>query len=530
MTVTIPGLSASRKTPGVNILVALGSVPTSAAEAPARVVILANKITSTLTGASPSFSVTAGTLAAATPTRIYSPDDALVYAGQGSEAHLAALSVFQHMPDAEVWLCLVAEAGTAATGVLTFVNAATAAYTVRFRLNGKVIDVAVASGDSVTAIALACANAILDEADLPLTAQNSAGVLTFTPKNTGPRGNALVVEVAFVSSAGVETRITTSATTSPGATTGQLSSVTTTENTYSLSTGATGDSIANALAALTSETFHRYVCAPVDSTNLDLLVAHLDSVAGVLNQHRSQAVACSPAASGTAITLATGRNAARQQIVWHYNSPLSPPQVAAAVCAARLAGDSVAGGVLPGEAQDPGANLSGILLAGVPPQHLVAERPTPTEIESALNNGLTPLEPAAAGRTAIVRSITSRSLALGQPNFSVLDTSTVGILDFVADDLRADLSATFRGKKVKDDPSGGGPPLAPSVVTPSIIRARVAFKLKQYEARGLLENVDANMDLLVAVRNGAGRVDLEIPCDPGNGLMIIGAVVRQVAA
>jgi phage tail sheath gpL-like len=532
-TVTIAGLPASHKTPGFYFAVLLGGVATSAADAPLKVAILAPKVTTTLTNTAPSFSVTAGTLADATPTPVYSPDDARTYAGQGSDAHLAAQAVFAAMPDADVTLCLVAESGgTAASAVLTFATNASAAYTVRFKLNGKTIEVAVASGDTPTVIATACANAILDEPDLPVIAQFAVGALTLTAKHPGPRGNQLVVEAAFVNAAGIETRITSSSTTSPGATTGIWSGVTTTEATYALAGGATAESVVAALAALGSATYDRYVVAHNDATNLDLVVAQLDLLAGVTQQRLQQAVCCSPAASGAAITLAVARNAARLQTVWHYNTPLSPVQVAGQVAAARLAGDNAAGGTLAGEATDPSTNLDGIVLATVPPQHHVAERPTPNEIRDALNNGLTPLEPAPAGRTAIVRSITTRSLAAGQPNYSVLDTSVVSILDAVARELRADLSTVFRGKKIRPDTADGAPPKAPNVVTPRMIRSRILFKLTQFEQdNGWIENVALHAPLLVVVMSAtAGRVDCEIPVDPGSGLHILGANVRQVAA
>ena len=96
------------------------------------------------------------------------------------------------------------------------------------------------------------------------------------------------------------------------------------------------------------------------------------------------------AAYATAVTLATGRNKSRLQIVWHYNSRIPPWVVAAQVGAARLIGDSAAGGRLVGEATDPAANLDGLELVSVTAQNTVADQPTATEIEGALNNGLTP--------------------------------------------------------------------------------------------------------------------------------------------
>jgi phage tail sheath gpL-like len=531
-TINVPGVPASRKTPGFYFSVLLGGAATSSIDVPRKVLILANKITSNLTAASPSYTVVAGTLATATPTQIGSADDALTYAGQGSEAHRMAMRVFEQYPDADVTLCLVAESGgVRASAVYTFATTATAAFTVRFRLNGKTIDVAVASGDTATVIATNCATAILNQPDLPVTAQFSVGALTITAKHPGPRGNDLVTSAAFVNSSGVETNITTGSTTSPGATTGILSGVTTVESTYFLSNGTTADDCTSALAALTSRTYHRYVSAARDATQLDLIVGQMNAMAIATSQMRQQAVAGSPASSGTATTLATGRNAAREQIVWHYNSPVSAEEVAAQVCAARLAGDSVSGGTLIGEADDPGANLDGLLLHGILPQPYAAEQPTPTEIENALNNGLTPLAPASGGRTSVVRSVTSRSLANSQPNYSVLDTTVPTVLDFVADDLQTDLATFFHGYKLAPDNTDGSPPRAPSVTTPNLIRDRIKFKLKQYEGdMAIVQNVDAHDSLLKVVLSATpGRVDCEIPVESIAGLHILAGNVRQVS-
>lgn len=532
-TVNVAGLPASRKTPGIYLNVILGGAATSAGDAPRKIVILANKITSSLTGASPSFTVPAGTLAAATPTAVGSPDDVATYAGLGSEAHRMARRVFAQYPEADVTLCLVAESGGAkASAVYTFATTATAAYTVRFRLNGRQIDVAVSVGDTATVIATNCAAAVLALPQLPVTAQFSAGVLTLTAKHPGPRGNDLVTSAAFVDSSGRETNITTSSTASPGATTCTLSGVTTVEGTYFLSGGTTADDATNALAALASKTYHRYVPAHRDATNLDLIDAQLDAMAGVTSQMRQQAVACTPAASGAATTLAVGRNAKRLQLVWHYNSPLAPEEVAAQVCAARLIGDGQAGGALDGEATDPAANLDGLLLRDVVPQPNVAEQPTPIEVESALNNGLTVLVPSAGGRCAVARSITTCSLINSQPNYSVLDTSVPTILDYVADDLQADLAATFKGCKLAPDSTDGSPPKQPGVATPSYVKARIRTKLKGYEQdAAILQNVDAHAALLQVVLDATpGRLDAEIPADPMPGLHILGGNVRQVAA
>ncbi len=526
------GLSASRKTPGIYLAVILGGAGTSSGSAPKKILLQGNKITAAITGASPSLSVAAGTMAVATPTFCASADDAGTLAGRGSELHNMAEAVFRQYPDANVYLEAVAEAGTAASLVCTFATTASAAFTVRVFACGLTFDVAVATGDTPTAIATAVADAINDADTLPFTAQVNVGAVTLTAKNTGLRGNTLTCAFSFVSSAGVETPITTGSTTSSGATTGILSGGTQVDGEYFFSLGATQDSWTNAIAAIASTKYDRIVASCIDAANIALLDAHLDSLAGVLSQKRQQGIVGSIGTLAAATTVATGRNKARLQIVWHYNSRMPIWAVAAQVAAARLIGDSIVGGRLVGEASDPAANLDGMELAAVPTQNTVADQPTSTEIESALNNGLTPLVPSAnrPGFVTIARSITTRSLASGVPNYAVLDTSNVTICDHVADGLNTSLATTYAGFKLTSDTADGLPPRAPRVTTPLLIRSELARLLKGYEEDGIIKDVDANLSLLTVTASATpGRVDCEIPCEPVPGLHIFGGDVRQLS-
>ena len=526
------GLSASRKTPGIYLAVILGGAGTSSGAAPKRILLMGNKI-GALTGSTPAFSVAAGTMANATPTFCASADDAGTYAGRGSELHNMAAEVFAQYPDATVYLCGVADAaGTAASLVNTFATTANAAFTVRIYACGKILDVPVASGDTATVIATAVADAINDADDLPFTGQISAGALTLTSKNTGPRGNTLTCAFSFVSAAGIETPITTSSTASSGATTGILSGGTQVDGEYFFASGATQDTFAAAIASVATTKFDRIVGACIDATNIGLLAAHLDSLALVTSQKRQQGIVGTVAAYATAVTLATGRNKSRVQIVWHYNSRIPPWVVAAQVGAARLIGDSAAGGRLVGEATDPAANLDGLELVSVTAQNTVADQPTATEIEGALNNGITPLVPSVnrPGYTTVARSITSRSLASGVPNYAVLDTSNVTICDHVADGLNASLATTYAGFKLTSDSSDGLPPRAPNVTSPALIRSEIARILTGYEEQAIIKDVTANLALLTVTASATpGRVDCEIPCEPMPGLHVLGGDVRQLS-
>lgn len=537
MSIIVPGVPSSRKTPGITFNVVLGGPGSSSGSATKSIMLLGNMIASAITGASPALSVAAGTATVATPVFVASDSDAQTLFGAGSELHRMALAVFAQYPDATLYACPVADAGgTAASGVITFATTASAAYTVRLKLCGQTIDVPVASGDTAAVIAAAVADAINDALTLPFTAQNSTGAVTVTAKQTGPRGSVIVVDAYFVPAGStLETRITTSSTSSGAGTTGIWSSTSTLGGEITLTNGATQDSFANALAAINPTRYDRLVCACIEATNADLVVTELNAQAGPTVQLLEQAIMATSATYANAVTLATGRNASRLQVAWHHASVLPPPDVAAQVAAARLAGDAYAGGSLVGEASDPAANLDGVNLASVPMQRLPADRPTGTEIENALNNGLAVIGTSALrpGYGALVRSVTSRSTASGVPNYAVIDTAYVTVCDYAADDLRSYLATELAGAKLgADDASGNPVTRAPNVTTPSAIRSLIFGRLKTYEADAILRDVSLNDALLVVEADGTtpGRVNCEIPCEPITALHQVAGNVRQLAS
>ena len=529
---TVSGVPASRKTPGVAFNVILGGAGTSAGDAPISIMLLGNK-SAAVSRIAPTYAQAAGTASVATVVSVASESDAATLFGLGSELHRMAAAVFAQQPNAALYACPVAEAGTAATAVLTFAVSASAAGTVRFVLCGEVIDVPVASGDSETTIATNCCTYVNAVTSLPYYAQFSAGMMTFTAKNTGPRANTLVVDAYFIASgAVVPTRITTSSTASGFSTTGIWSSTGTLGNEITMSTGATQDNFANALSAIEPTRYGRVVGACIDATNAGRISTALASQAGPTIQILEQGIVPSVALYSDAVTFAATMNAARMQTAWHYASPMPAWDVAAQVAAARIAGDGAIGGDLVGEGDDPAANLNGVGLASIIVQRTVDDQPTATEIENALNNGLTPIAASATrpGFAEIVKSITTRASVGGVPNYAVLGTQNVTVPDYTADTLRAAIRTAYRGAKLRPDTSDGLPPLIPRVVTPSIVRAFLAQQLKMLENRGILINVDANLSLLVVEINATNpsRLDCEIPAAVIPGLDIIAGNVRQL--
>lgn len=536
MTISIPGLPTSRKTPGIFIAVNLGTTPSGASQSPRRGLIYANKITSALTGASPNFTVAAGTQPDATPVEVSDPDTAAALFGRGSEAHRMVKAFLAQAPNQSVTVVTTAEAGTKAAATLTLTNAATGACTLRLVLMGTIVDTTVASGDAIATIAGNVAQNVLNNPDLPVTAQFAAGVVTLTAKHGGTRGNDLLFQAQWISTTGVATPITLSSTSSGVGTLAQLSGTGVASqglsgNVFNLGNGATDDVLTTALTAVAATQYHVQACAHRVSTQLDAILTQLTSMAGITTQLRQQLVFAFVGTQGNAVTLATGRNQARAQMVFHPVSPTPAEEIAAQQAAARIFGDNAAGGIAVGEASNPAANLIGLRHVGTLAQANVADRLTPGAIETLLNNGITPLDWIGNGpHVACVRSITTRSQANSAPNYAVLSTFNVTVPDYVADDLRADFGAVFGGQKLGKDAADGSPPRAPNVTTPKAIKDRAAFKLKDYEANAILTDVDLNMpQLIVQADPGVpGRVNMFIPVEPLPDLAIVGGVVSQI--
>jgi phage tail sheath gpL-like len=529
--INVVGLANSTKTPLVKLAVILGGAGTSVGESPKKILLIGNMIATALTGSAPSFTVSAGTWLASgaakeEPVQVFSSDDAATKFGRGSELHRMALKVFEQYKAATLWCCPVAENGsnTKASATLTFVGSATAAGTIRLMIAGKQIDVGYASGDTVTTIATACATAIRDQGlDLPVTAQFAAGVLTVTARNGGPRGNDLAFRAYHVNGNDV-IAIGTSTTAN-----GTAATIT---GSGKLASGATADSATNALAAIANTKFDRIAVAFNDTTNIAAVGSQVDTMAAIDTMKWQQVIAGSIKSPSNATADAATLNKSRIQLVAAENCDATPGEMAAQVAAARLIGNAVTGGSVIGEATDPATNLDGCSLKSIPVQAAPGDIPTGTEIETMLNNGVTPLvpDPSNPGYLMICRSITTRHKNGSFFDYSVLDTSNVTVLDHAAETIQIDWSITFAACKLGVDAADGTPPKISKVVRPSDIKARTLYLLKSLESQGIVRNVDNHLSELQAVPHPTvvGRVDLEIPVEPIPGLHLIGGNVRQV--
>jgi hypothetical protein len=325
MPVSAPvGYPTNYKVPGIRIAVNLGVGSKSSGGAARKLLLIGNKLAT-------------GSMADNTPTFCPSPDDAAALTGAGSELHQGALAVFAQYTRPNLWLMSNAENGAAvaATATLLFAGTITVAGTLDVRINGRYIDqIVVATTDTGSTIATRVAAAINRKTNWNVTASPTTGTVTITLRNKGPRGNNTSVR-AESTATGLTIALN-------GGT--PAASVSGRAGTGTATPGSGADDIQAALDAIFPKKYDRIAIAHTDSANIGKVKAHVNSAAAIMEGRRQQFLCATITDLATATTLATGQNAAREEIIWHYNGDQTTMEIAAQIMCARLYGDGAVGG------------------------------------------------------------------------------------------------------------------------------------------------------------------------------------------
>jgi phage tail sheath gpL-like len=164
--------------------------------------------------------------------------------------------------------------------------------------------------------------------------------------------------------------------------------------------------------------------------------------------------------------------------------------------------------VIAGE-EDPARPLNTLKLANVAPPP-IANRLIRTEQESALNNGVTPLEVGPGEVVQIVRAVTTYTVnPAGVADISWLDLTTIRTMDYVAKACRERIELRFPRDKL-------------SARTPPKVRSELLDVLLKCEELEIVEEVEANKDALLVERDlqDPNRLNAKIPTDVVNGLHV----------
>jgi phage tail sheath gpL-like len=415
--------------------------------------------------------VAAGTSAAneVTDTPFASEDDAVAWFGANSPGAMAASYIFNHRePEIKKAKCLIYGAavaelvgGTAATMVQTFATTATASGTWIFKVGGHAFSVPVASGDDVTAQALACTNAYLQ---LPkhkrtiFTPVPNVGVVTWTASVKAEHGNSVSFVVAQ----------------DPGVTT------TCSFATAAPVNGAGVPVMTTVLANLLPVQTPVIVVPWYDATTLGSIRDHVNTKSAAPSQLcASMICACDANATTLASNVATldTNNCERVCYVGLYDTGTSSIEMAAKQAACQGAEPHLA------------RSLDNLALMEVEAP-AVSNGFTRTQLRTLIAGGVTPLYvPVGDDTVRICRAVSARS------DLGVMDFALMTTLDYCRDRLSAVLSGKFRRMSIVDDDE---PISAGHVTTVSIVRAALKMECLALGVEGYLTDVEENWENVVS--------------------------------
>lgn len=495
--IVIPGLTNSFKVPGAYRETKYGQGKISIGAIPVKLAVTGTK-------------TTAGSATADQDiVPIFSADDADTYLGTASEAAMQCYAALE-IEGVTLFAIPVAENGSAvaATLTVTITGTWTTGGTLTVYLAGRAIQATIGAGDSVTTAASALKDAINATDRLPMTATSSVGVVTITVRSKGTRGNDYICRKDL--SAAPSGLIATLA----GGT--ALSS---TMTPFSAGTGA--DDVTTVLSLLATDIYDIQAWAQNDTTNTALIKAALVSESGPLVMHLEHAVFGKARGLSAATSFASStQNAYRCSTVWLENCEVAPSYIAAQVAAIRSIFI----------ADNPNTRFDDFICPTIPAQAQKADIPLLSELNTALNNGVTPLTTNPDGTVKIVRAIQSHCLNGSAPDYRTLDWGDVDVPDRLSKELGAQwLVFAEANQYVVPDPAEGEEPLPSGTGSPKLWNADIYEQLKIAEEANWVQDVESNLPLS-EWNSAAKRIMSAVTCVVRSQNHQVGISVRQTAA
>lgn len=439
-----------------------------------------------------------GTAVAGTVYEIADPGQADGLFGESSELAINCRKAFETgrrlLFGPKIFAVAVAEpgGGTANVQTITVTGSATADGNAIISVAGRVFVVGIRSGNAQNTVAAAISDALKTrQADLPVLVSVAANVVTLTHPHKGVNG--------------VDVKVTIDQAVAGSA--------------LAVATTAVGLGVADhqpaidALAPLPMDgvAFSNHAAADITEINADIVARW-----GYAEKRWRYYFVGEPGTIGTATALATAANHQAVLIASMEGCKSTAGEMATALAFAAFSRDQ------------PNSNYDGLQIPLTPPA--AATIYTPTEIETAIAAGLTPLaadidpftQNVSTSLAKIVRMITTKTTTGGQP-FEVLRdlaVSRTGV--YLAQQIDAAYAQRFgadaapAGTLATDD-------------TIDQIRDMIEGILRAAERAGILRNVENDLALLVVERDevSIGRVNVDVAYTVVVGLHQI-AVVHRV--
>lgn len=441
--------------------------------------------------------------------------------GPGTVGHLAAKQIYGVFPAAVIdFISPAAGSGTAtldvtATGVPTGNNS------VLCDVMGRTFEVAWLTAETADDIKDKIIDAINERTDdLACTAvDGGVGVITINSKVAGNVGNDIKVKFEL-SLAATGTEAIDTGTYTP------------------LAGGTTDPDFTNALAAISGEEY-AYIMPCLSNTdiantgtknNASRIIDHINGYNEGLNAKLQQMVV----GITTTVAAATASSA-------HANSCQNDPAGELILCIngrglpGELGGREV-GGWLNGLSGDPAVNrINEVMSEYIGAFDKIADKPTISESETALGNGVALVGYTAQGLEVLVRPVTTHSQdSNGAPDRRLLDAQNVAATFIVARDMRGALPAEFPNAKITPDTEPTDDPPPRGVIEERDVKAFVISRLRTWVSQGVITkaSLDTAIDdgtLIVMVNaQDSTQVDIVLPFSIVPPLAKFGVVVQRV--
>lgn len=436
-------------------------------------------------------------------TRVTTAKQGTVEVGVGSALDMMLQALFNNNEYTEKWYIAQDDNGTdKATGTITVTGPADESGTIHLYCGGVHVTVGVAAEDTATEIGDAIEDAINARPDLPITAANTTGTVAITYKNAGTIGNDYDIRVNYRGKLGGEVL--------PAGV--GISIVNT--------TGGSGDpDVTDALALVANEDFDYILTHYTDDTNLDALDAEMNVRWNPLHMKEGHVFGAYRGSASTVATFGETRNGQHMTFMDAGNNSPTPPLVwAAATC-----------GIVAYQATiDPARPFNGLPMVGVLAEP-IPDRRTLSELQTLLTAGIATHFVNRAGQVSLQRIITLYQVnSVDVPDASYLDANTLFTVAYFRKTLRARITSRFPRHKLADNGTRFG--AGQAIVTPKIIKAEIVALAQEWEAMGLLEDIDQFKNDLIVERNlsDRNRVDAMLPTNLVNQFHIFAAQISFI--
>lgn len=459
-----------------------------------------------------------GTVAEGVPTRIRSGSEADEYFGAGSLLARACRAYLLNDAWAELWGIALDDASgsVAAQGRITVSGTATESGVISLWIAGMRLAVPVEAGATATEVAAAIVAAVADNPQLPVTAANSSGVVTFTARNKGTLGNAIDLRWNYRGALGGEVLpagITLALTARMGGTTA----------------GATDPDVGTAITAM-ADVAYDFVASPYhDADNLAAWEVEFDGLTGRWSWSRPIYGGVFSARAGTVgarETWGLAQNDPHHYVLGYHGDVVSGGVHVGSPTPVWEVGAAWMGCIAAPLREDPSTPVMGRRVRGVyaPPEALAD---TIQERNTMLYSGISTGTANSRGELYTEKVISTYQVnALDAPDDSWLDVQTAYTVARMNGELRSKLRADFLNFKLVDV----GTPIAAGqrLVSTLGLKAWCVSQYLGFQRRGWVENLEAFQEHLVVQRNADNprRIDLVFPPDLTNPLDVFGVLMQ----